>query len=90
MAEPTETLRGRGKGTWAQGPAWPHWTDDDRARGRRSAAATTWPRWPRPTELRAHRAVALACLVIGTGVPDLPSGEVNYRFGGDVIVRPKL
>jgi hypothetical protein len=23
-------------------------------------------------------------LVIGTGVPDLPSGEGNYRFGGDV------
>jgi hypothetical protein len=22
--------------------------------------------------------------MIGTGVPDLPSGEGNYRFGGDV------
>jgi hypothetical protein len=22
--------------------------------------------------------------LIGTGVPDLPSGEGNYRFGGDV------
>jgi hypothetical protein len=25
-----------------------------------------------------------ACGVIGTWVPDLPSGEDNYRFGGDV------
>jgi hypothetical protein len=22
--------------------------------------------------------------MIGTGMPDLPSGEGNYRFGGDV------
>jgi hypothetical protein len=90
MAEPTGTLRGWGKGTWAQGPARPHWPDGDRVRGRRSAAATTRPRWPRSTGLRPHRVAALACLVIGTGVPDLLSGEVNYRFGGDVIVRPKL
>jgi hypothetical protein len=27
---------------------------------------------------------AWAAVVIGTGVPDLPSGEGNYRFGGDV------
>jgi hypothetical protein len=26
-----------------------------------------------------------ASIVIGTGVPDLPSSEGNYRFGGDVI-----
>jgi hypothetical protein len=62
MAEPTGTLRGRGKGTWAQGPARSHWPDGDRARGRRSAATTTRPRWPRPTGLRAHRAAALAWL----------------------------
>jgi hypothetical protein len=62
MAEPTGTLRGRGKGTWAQGPAWSHWPDGDRARGRRSAATTTRPRWPRPTGLRAHRVAALAWL----------------------------
>jgi hypothetical protein len=28
--------------------------------------------------------------VIGTGVPDLPSGEGNYRFGGDVTQTIRL
>jgi hypothetical protein len=28
--------------------------------------------------------------VIGTGVPDLPSGEDNYRFGGDVTQTIRL
>jgi hypothetical protein len=28
--------------------------------------------------------------VIGTGVPDLPSGEGNYRFGGDVTQMIRL
>jgi hypothetical protein len=29
-------------------------------------------------------------LLIGTGVPDLPSGEGNYRFGGDVTQTIRL
>jgi hypothetical protein len=29
-------------------------------------------------------------LLIGTGVPDLPSGEDNYRFGGDVTQTIRL
>jgi hypothetical protein len=28
--------------------------------------------------------------VIGTGVPDLPLGEDNYRFGGDVTQTIRL
>jgi hypothetical protein len=28
--------------------------------------------------------------LIGTGVPDLPSGEGNYRFGGDVTQTIRL
>jgi hypothetical protein len=49
----------------------------------RQAAPTSTP--ARPTG-QSTGTTCYKCgqVVIGTGVPDLPSGEGNYRFGGDV------
>jgi hypothetical protein len=44
----------------------------------------------RASECRRAPEKARARGVIGTGVPDLPSGEGNYRFGGDVIQTIRL
>jgi hypothetical protein len=42
------------------------------------------------SSLRAERESRLVGKVIGTGVPDLRSGEDNYRFGGDVTQTIRL
>jgi hypothetical protein len=82
MAELTGSRRGRGKGTGAWEPARSRWPDCDRARGGRSATATTTTATmataDQATGARAHGAVALAWL---GHTPGHGEGERGGRAG---------
>jgi hypothetical protein len=61
--------------------------------GTKNTQALIKARWgPEPTRVRTIPCTLLlpTQAVIGRGVPDLPSGEDNYRFGGDVTQTIRL